>query len=361
MQQTLTGNKLAPSLLLALVLFVVTVALVASTRLRSISSTNSNALLSSVVQVRAAHLPQRSFALPLLQLGPDLVDQARGAHTPPALGPFLLPTNAIVDAATGKQVAHPFFPAIYNHTGTMTGEVVVRQQLLVSPLDHRKVDPQPRRNGQALPPPPPPFFSVLQTRNPRLLYIHNMLSPELCERMIAVANGSMGRSMVIDKQLGGKKSNVDSVRTSYGTFLVGAHAGEMDDANIVLRAHGASILGLAATDHLEATQVLRYDAGQYYKPHVDFFDPWDTVNLDRGGQRIATILTWLNDVEGGGGDTSFPRVGITLKPKRGDAVVFYSMDEHGEMNPYTEHGAVPPEDGAQKWVAVLWAHPRTFV
>ena len=100
------------------------------------------------------------------------------------------------------------------------------------------------------------------------------------------------------------------------------YPGEIDHpANIRLRENGARIMGFPSSDHIEATQILRYQAGQYYHAHPDYFSPNDHNNLDRGGQRIASLITWLNDVPEGG-ETWFPLQDLKVKPKRGMAVVF---------------------------------------
>lgn len=41
----------------------------------------------------------------------------------------------------------------------------------------------------------------------------------------------------------------------------------------------------------EALHILRYEDGQEYKPHHDFFH--DSVNVADGGQRCATMLMYL--------------------------------------------------------------------
>lgn len=58
----------------------------------------------------------------------------------------------------------------------------------------------------------------------------------------------------------------------------------------------------------EDIQVLRYEPGQKYDPHHDYFV--DKVNLARGGHRIATILMYLSDVEKGG-ETVFPSAEVS--------------------------------------------------
>lgn len=59
----------------------------------------------------------------------------------------------------------------------------------------------------------------------------------------------------------------------------------------------------------EDIQVLRYEHGQKYDPHYDYFS--DEVNTVRGGHRIATVLMYLTDVAKGG-ETVFPSAEVTL-------------------------------------------------
>lgn len=53
----------------------------------------------------------------------------------------------------------------------------------------------------------------------------------------------------------------------------------------------------------EAIQILRYEHGQKYEPHFDYFH--DKANQELGGHRVATVLMYLSDVEKGG-ETVFP-------------------------------------------------------
>lgn len=57
------------------------------------------------------------------------------------------------------------------------------------------------------------------------------------------------------------------------------------------------------TENGEDLQVLRYEHGQKYDAHFDYFH--DKVNIARGGHRIATVLLYLSNVTKGG-ETVFP-------------------------------------------------------
>lgn len=68
----------------------------------------------------------------------------------------------------------------------------------------------------------------------------------------------------------------------------------------------------------ESFQVLKYEVGQQYKEHHDFISK--DLRLP-AGPRILTFFLYLSDVEEGG-ETSFPSLGIDVKPKKGKAVLW---------------------------------------
>jgi prolyl 4-hydroxylase len=113
-------------------------------------------------------------------------------------------------------------------------------------------------------------------------------------------------------------------------------------------------------DHGEGLQVLRYRPGAEYKPHHDYFDPVHSGTpriLERGGQRVGTLVIYLNTPEGGGA-TTFPDVGLEVAPVRGNAV-FFSYDRP-HVSTKTLHGGAPVTAG-EKWVATKWLREGVFV
>eukprot|EP00029_Vermamoeba_vermiformis_P013432 TRINITY_DN834_c0_g1_i1.p1 TRINITY_DN834_c0_g1~~TRINITY_DN834_c0_g1_i1.p1 ORF type:complete len:161 (-),score=45.82 TRINITY_DN834_c0_g1_i1:74-556(-) len=145
------------------------------------------------------------------------------------------------------------------------------------------------------------------------------------------------------------------VRTSYGTFMTGSLA--EDDVVQALERR------IAEWSHIpqengEAFYLLRYENGQEYKPHMD----WFALNADapywigRSGQRMATVLTYLADVEEGG-ETIFPRLGLEIKPRKGDAILWYNTNLEGKTEDFTLHGSKPVISGT-KWAMTKWLRER---
>ena len=80
--------------------------------------------------------------------------------------------------------------------------------------------------------------------------------------------------------------------------------------------------------------ILRYRPGQEYKPHHDYLpeDDADYSEVKRSGQRARTLLMPLN--EGfKGGQTVFPRLGLSFSCAAGDGLVFHNTDDNGQPYP----------------------------
>ncbi|KAL1148938.1 hypothetical protein V6Z11_A10G159200 [Gossypium hirsutum] len=198
--------------------------------------------------------------------------------------------------------------------------------------------------------------------SPRIIVLHNFLSNEECDYLRAIARPRLQVSTVVDVKTGkGIKSNV---RTSSGMFL-----SPTDKKYPMIQAieKRISVFSQIPAENGELIQVLRYEKDQFYKPHHDYFS--DTFNLKRGGQRIATMLMYLSDdVEGG--ETYFPMAGtgdcscggktvkgMSVKPIKGDAVLFWSMGLDGQSDPNSIHGGCEVLSG-EKWSATKWMRQK---
>jgi prolyl 4-hydroxylase len=190
---------------------------------------------------------------------------------------------------------------------------------------------------------------------PRIALIDNFLSWEECEHFKQTALASLQKSTVVDNDSG--ESVEYEHRTSFGMFFERAQ----DDVIHRVENRIADLIGMPLPNQ-EPFQILRYGPGQEYRPHYDYFDPalkGSQVHLERGGQRVATLIMYLNDVDQGG-DTSFPELGIRTIPRTGRALLFYSLGLNGEPDPLTLHGGDAVVKG-EKWIATCWIRQREFV
>ncbi len=106
----------------------------------------------------------------------------------------------------------------------------------------------------------------------------------------------------------------------------------------------------------EGMQAQKYDPGQYYKEHWDFFPPHDKnqykVYCEWMGQRTWTTMMYLNDVEEGG-ETYFKHLNLKVKPERGLLLAWNNLYRNGKPNYKTMHEALPPIK-EQKYVITKW-------
>ena len=194
---------------------------------------------------------------------------------------------------------------------------------------------------------------VLATlRNPRVVVFGGLLSSDECDQMMALARERLARSETVQTTTG--SSEVNAARTSDGMFF------ERGEFEICARieARMAALLRWPV-ENGEGLQILRYGVGAEYKPHYDYFDPAQPGTpalLQRGGQRVASLVCYLNDPVRGG-ETVFPDVGLEVAPVKGNAV-FFSYDRPDPVT-RTLHGGAPVQQG-EKWVATKWVRERRF-
>jgi prolyl 4-hydroxylase len=195
--------------------------------------------------------------------------------------------------------------------------------------------------------------SVLLTlRHPRLVVFGGLLSDAECDALVADAAPRLTRSETVVVETGGNE--VNAARTSEGMFF-----GRGESALCTrIEARIAALLNWPVLNG-EGLQVLHYRPGAEYKPHHDFFDPAQpgmAAVLRRGGQRVATLVMYLNTPQQGGA-TVFPDVALEVAPVKGNAV-FFSYDRPHAVS-RTLHGGAPVIAG-DKWVATKWLREGEF-
>jgi len=193
---------------------------------------------------------------------------------------------------------------------------------------------------------------VMAMSHPRVVVFGDLLSAEECAELIALARTRLARSETVATRTG--ESEVNEARTSEGMFF---HPAEFPVC-ARLEARLARLLDWPL-ENGEGLQILRYRPGAEYKPHYDYFDPAEPGTpaiLKRGGQRLASIVCYLNTPEAGGA-TVFPEAGIEVAPVQGNAV-FFSYDRPDPCT-RTLHGGAPVTAG-EKWVATKWMREGRF-
>ncbi|PWA56204.1 Oxoglutarate/iron-dependent dioxygenase [Artemisia annua] len=221
---------------------------------------------------------------------------------------------------------------------------------------------------------------------------------------VDMAKDKLEKSMVADVKTG--KSIESTVRTSKGMFIRKAQNRNeiiivsLKDEVVGRIESRISVWTFLPVENGEAIQVLHYENGQKYLPHWDYFQ--DKTNLALGGHRIVTVLMYLSNVEKGG-ETIFPESevcsvdlllyaisyvsnhvdwflddlqmkesqpktdedsecasqGYAVKPKKGDALLFFSLHPNATVDPLSLHGSCPVIEG-EKWLATKWIHVRSF-
>lgn len=268
------------------------------------------------------------------------------------------PASAAVDVAVMER---PAAAAVQPVVALQTAEPVAQSAVAASPPSGRETNEHALTSSEI----------IAQTSNaidtsdrrvnilfalnaPRIVLFDGLLSAEECDELVRQSRAKLQRSTVVNAATG--EYDVHPDRTSSGThFLRGENA--------LIRRIEQRIGELVScpVDHGEPIQILHYTPGAEYKPHFDFFDPGFDGNdkvLAMGGQRVATLVMYLNDVEAGG-STVFPDVGLDVLPRKGNAVYFAYTTEDGQLDRRTLHGGSPVGAG-EKWIATKWLRQRPY-
>ena len=105
----------------------------------------------------------------------------------------------------------------------------------------------------------------------------------------------------------------------------------------------------------ETLQGQRYEGGQQFKPHQDYFhvsEPYWKGEVYGGGQRTWTAMVFLNDVEEGG-QTEFTDLGVSVEPRAGTLLIWNNVKPDGTPNELTIHAGRPVVKGV-KHIITKW-------
>jgi prolyl 4-hydroxylase len=193
------------------------------------------------------------------------------------------------------------------------------------------------------------------SQRPQVYVIRDFLSEAECDYLIDYARPHLAPSMVANGKTA--KYEIHAGRTSQ-SMRCPDHHGDPIIFEIENRIAQATSI---PPSYGENIQILNYTVGAEYKPHHDYFDPSTSagaVFCQRGGQRKASFIMYLNTPERGG-KTVFPLRKLSIKPIKGDALFFYNVDSLGQVDPWSLHAGAPVLAG-EKWIATRWLRERPY-
>ncbi|XP_020974848.1 probable prolyl 4-hydroxylase 9 isoform X1 [Arachis ipaensis] len=214
-------------------------------------------------------------------------------------------------------------------------------------------------------------FQVLSWQ-PRALYFPNFATAEQCESIVDIAKAGLKPSTLALRK-GETEENTKGIRTSSGVFI---SASEDKTGTLEVIEEKIARATMIPRSHGEAFNILRYEIGQRYNSHYDAFNPSEYG--PQKSQRVASFLLYLTDVQEGG-ETMFPFefgiiilqngsnmdgsysyescIGLKVRPRQGDGLLFYSLFPNGTIDPTSLHGSCPVIKG-EKWVATKWVRDQ---
>jgi prolyl 4-hydroxylase len=181
-------------------------------------------------------------------------------------------------------------------------------------------------------------------------FVNDIITPEECKYIIDKATPMFSRSMVVND------SGVDPSRTSETAWI------DKDDPVAQKIFKKALEFTDKTPENCENLQVVRYGPGTFYRAHHDSCcdGSQGCANFEKdGGQRVATLLVYLNDGFTDG-ETHFPKLDRKMKAPPGSGIVFWPMGrDECKCHPKALHAGLPPTTGI-KYVCNAWIRENKF-
>lgn len=192
------------------------------------------------------------------------------------------------------------------------------------------------------------------TINQYIKYYHKLLTYEECDRLLEFyKNSNETAAGVLNIQKG-----ADVEKSSRNANVVPIPYDNPDIDSLLTRV--SSLLKINK-NQIEIPQIVKYDIGGEYKAHHDFFTPGNEFHdnaLKNGGNRIMTLLVYLND-DFDGGETHFPLMGVVVIPEKGHALLWNNLNDKNEAIQNSLHGGMPVIKGT-KYIIPLWIRQGSY-
>jgi len=184
--------------------------------------------------------------------------------------------------------------------------------------------------------------SELLSEAPEVRRFPSLFTPAECAYLVQTAAPMLQPSLVVDPHTGQQTPN--PVRTSSAAGF------PFTEENPAIHALNRRLAAASGTDVRsgEPLQVLHYAPGERYHEHSDALP-----GVAPEQQRVLTFLVYLND-DYAGGETAFPALGLKVRGRTGDGLLFRNASPDGQPDPRALHAGLPVTKGvkhlASRWI-----------
>lgn len=194
-----------------------------------------------------------------------------------------------------------------------------------------------------------PGMQKVPTPRLDLFVLRGFLDPALCESLIDQIEANHRPSTIAD-------ANGDTAFRTSSTC-------DLDPAAPGVAALEARLVQISGIDPRlgEPLQGQRYEVGQEFKAHTDYFEPASddyARYCSETGQRTWTFMVYLNAVSAGGA-TRFKLIDKIIQPEAGKLLAWNNRLADGALNPATLHHALKVRKG-RKYVITRWYRERPW-
>jgi hypothetical protein len=198
-----------------------------------------------------------------------------------------------------------------------------------------------------------PITAQRVSERPCIVVAPAFLPPLVCDWLIGLGRPHLHAAQTVDAATGAEQYQFTRTNRSAELSL-----GQSDVVLHLVRARMAHLCGLP-TGAMEGSAILHYEPGQQFLRHYDFLEGGGSGiarQIALYGQRVATVLLYLND-DYEGGETEFPLLPWRYKGRKGDALYFLNVERSGAPDRRTLHAGLPPVQG-EKWLLSQWVRDR---
>mmetsp|Transcript_83531 Transcript_83531/g.259481 ORF Transcript_83531/g.259481 Transcript_83531/m.259481 type:complete len:458 (+) Transcript_83531:64-1437(+) len=181
---------------------------------------------------------------------------------------------------------------------------------------------------------PKELRAFVVVKDPRMTVVPHFFSPAECDHLLQLVEDSWMPSMVgqathsseDDYSKGNLENTLSTTRTSWSCMMRYAQTAVVERLE-----HRLSRLAGLPLEHLERMNLVRYAPGELFDEHHD------------GKFRPCTIFVYLNELadDEAAGDTFFPVLGVSFRPRRGTAVMWNNIANDVEDSRMLHAGRAP--------------------